>query len=53
MHGFSLSIILDTSTQFTSYFWKAFQSVLSTKVKLSTAFYSQMNGLAERAIQTL
>lgn len=52
MHGVTLSIIPDRSTQFTSLFWKAFQSGL-TKVKLSIVFHPQTYGLAERTIQTL
>ncbi|KAF3640037.1 putative ribonuclease H protein-like [Capsicum annuum] len=53
LHGVPLSIILDKGTQFTSYFWKAFQKGLGTKVYLSTAFYPQIDGQAERTIQTL
>ena len=52
MHGVTLSIIPDRSTQFTSLFWKAFQSGL-TKVKLSIVFHPQTYGLAEQTIQTL
>ena len=52
-HGVSLPIISDSSTQFTSHFWKAFQSGLGTKVKLCAAFHPQTDCLAERNIQTL
>ena len=47
MHGVCLSIIFDKGNQFTSHFWKTFQSGLDTKVKLNTTFHPQMNGLVE------
>ena len=53
MHRVPMSIVLDRITQFTYYFWKAFQSGLATKVELSTTFHPQMDGLAETIIQTL
>ena len=40
-------------TQFSSHFWKAFKNGISTKVKHSTTFHPQMDGLAEQTIQTL
>ena len=40
-------------TQFTSHYWKTFQSGLGTKVKLSIAFHLQTDGLAERTIQII
>ena len=48
-----MSIISERCTQFTSQFWKAFQSGLGTKVKLSATFHPQIDGLAQRTIQTL
>ena len=48
-----MSIILDRGTQFTSQFWKAFQKVLGTKVLLISTFHPQIDGQAERTIQTL
>ncbi|WMV18820.1 hypothetical protein MTR67_012205 [Solanum verrucosum] len=53
LHGAPLSIISDRGAQFTSYFWRSFQSGLGTQVKLSTAFHPQTDGQAERTIQTL
>ncbi|WMV38319.1 hypothetical protein MTR67_031704 [Solanum verrucosum] len=53
LHGAPLSIISDRGAQFTSYFWRSFQSWLGTQVKLSTAFHPQKDGQAERTIQTL
>ncbi|WMV45381.1 hypothetical protein MTR67_038766 [Solanum verrucosum] len=53
LHGAPLSIISDRGAQFTSYFWKSFQSGLGTQVKLSTTFHPQTDGQAERTIQTV
>ncbi|WMV50006.1 hypothetical protein MTR67_043391 [Solanum verrucosum] len=53
LHGATLSIISDRGAQFTSHFWRSFLSRLGTQVKLSTAFHPQMDGQAERTIQTL
>ncbi|WMV24790.1 hypothetical protein MTR67_018175, partial [Solanum verrucosum] len=53
LHGVPLSIISDRGTQFVSQFWKSFQKVLATRVKLSTAFHPQTDGQAECTIKTL
>ncbi|WMV42180.1 hypothetical protein MTR67_035565 [Solanum verrucosum] len=53
LHGVPLSIISNLGALFTSHFWKEFQKVLDTNVKLSTAFNPQTDGQAERTIQTL
>ncbi|XP_070032908.1 uncharacterized protein [Nicotiana tomentosiformis] len=53
LHGVPLSIISDRGAQFTPYFWKSFQKGLGTQVNLSTAFYPQTDGQAERTIQTV
>ena len=47
MHAVPLSIISYRGTQFTSHFWKAFQSGHGTNMKLSTIFHLQMDGLEE------
>ena len=52
-HDIPLSTILDRGAQFTSRFWMSFQKGLGTKMELSTAFHPQMDGQAERTIQTL
>ncbi|KAF3662284.1 Zinc ion binding, putative isoform 1 [Capsicum annuum] len=53
LYGVSLSIISDRGTQFTSQFWRFFQKGLGTQVHLSSSFYLQTDGQAERTIQTL
>ena len=53
LHGIPLSIISDRGARFTYHFWKTFQKGLGTQVKLSTFFHPQMDGQAERTIQTL
>ena len=46
MHVVPLCIISDMGPQFTSRFWKAFQSV-GTNVTLSSTFHPQKDGLEE------
>lgn len=53
LHSVPLSIILDRGTQFTSYFYEAFQKGLGTQVHLSTTFHPHTDGQAERTIQSL
>ena len=47
---YSIIIILDRRSQFTSRFWRSFQEGLGSKVKLSTAFHPQTDGQAECTI---
>nr|AAT39297.2 Gag-pol protein, putative [Solanum demissum] len=53
LHGIPISIISDRGAQFTAQFWKSFKKGLGSKVNLSTAFYPQTDGQAERTIHTL
>ena len=53
LHGVPLSIISDRGTQFTSKFWKTLHAELGTRLDLSTAFHSQIDGQSERTIQVL
>ncbi|XP_057451083.1 uncharacterized protein LOC130742989 [Lotus japonicus] len=39
--------------QFTSHFWRSFQTALGTRLKMSTAFHPQTDGQSERTIQIL
>ena len=52
-HGIPLSIISDQGAQSTSTFWKSFQKLLGTKVKLSTASHPLTDGQAKHTIQTI
>ncbi|WMV38354.1 hypothetical protein MTR67_031739 [Solanum verrucosum] len=53
LHRVPVSIISDRGAQFTTQFWKSLQKGLGSKVNLSTAFYPQTDGQAERTIQNL
>ena len=49
-HWISLYIILDTGAQFISHFWRFFQKILGTQVKLSTALHPRTDGQEECTI---
>ena len=53
LHGVPASIVSDRDPRFTSYFWRAFQKALGTRVNMSTAYHPQTDGQSERTIQTL
>ncbi|CAN6483044.1 unnamed protein product [Victoria cruziana] len=53
LHGVPNVIVLDRDLWFTSKFWKAFQSALGTKVKISSAFHPHTDGPSERTILTI
>ncbi|WMV08176.1 hypothetical protein MTR67_001561 [Solanum verrucosum] len=53
LHGVTFTIILDRGAQFTYHLRKLFKKGLGTQVNLSIAFHPQMDGQAERTIQTL
>ncbi|CAN6445407.1 unnamed protein product [Victoria cruziana] len=53
LHGVPKAIVSDRDPRFTSRFWKAFQSALGTKLKMSSAFYPQTDGQSERTILTI
>ena len=43
-HEIPLSIISDRVAQLTSHFWRSFQKILGTQVKVSTSFHPQTDG---------
>lgn len=53
LHGVPVSIISDRGTKFTSWFWRAVQHELGTRVELRTTFHPQTDGQSERTIQIL
>ncbi|XP_073224786.1 uncharacterized protein [Cicer arietinum] len=53
LHGVPVSIISDRGAQFTAQFWKPLQTLIGTRLKLSTSFHPQKDGRSERTIQIL
>jgi len=53
LHGVPIHIISDRDPRFTSSFWKALWLQLGTKLKMSTAYHPQSDGLTERNNRTL
>ncbi|MBW0557183.1 hypothetical protein O181_096898 [Austropuccinia psidii MF-1] len=51
--GLFQNIISDRDQKFTSALWRNLHSLFGTKLSFSTAYHPQMDGLAERMIQTL
>ncbi|GJU98484.1 putative reverse transcriptase domain-containing protein, partial [Tanacetum coccineum] len=52
-HGVPVSIISDRDGKFMSHFWKSFNKALGTRLDMSTAYHSKIDGQSERIIQTL
>ena len=52
-HGVPTGIITDRDKLFVSEFWKSLAGLCGFKLKLSTAYHPQTDGLAERSIQSL
>ncbi|MBW0561576.1 hypothetical protein O181_101291 [Austropuccinia psidii MF-1] len=51
--GIPKIIISDRDPKFTSKFWTNLYDMLGTKIKFSTAYHQQTDGLAEMMIQTM
>lgn len=52
-HGVPDSIISDRDTRFTSNFWRELAKVMGIKLRLSSAFHPETDGLCERANRTV
>jgi hypothetical protein len=52
-HGVPDSIISDRDTRFTSNFWRELMKVMGIKLRLSSAFHPETDGLCERANRTI
>ncbi|GJX86934.1 putative reverse transcriptase domain-containing protein [Tanacetum coccineum] len=52
-HGVPVSIIFNRDSRFTSHFWQSLQKALCTRLDMSTAYHTQINGQCERTIETL
>ncbi|GJW23931.1 putative reverse transcriptase domain-containing protein [Tanacetum coccineum] len=52
-HGIPVSIICDRDLRFTLNFWRSFQKPMGTRLDMSTAYHSEIDGQSERTIQTL
>ena len=53
LHGVPVSIVSDWDPRFTTQFWKSFQRVMGTQLRMSTAFHPQIDSQSERTIQVL
>ncbi|GKA17944.1 putative reverse transcriptase domain-containing protein [Tanacetum coccineum] len=50
---FTIHVISDRDSRFTSRFWQSMQEALGTRLDMSTAYHPQTDGQSERTIQTL
>ena len=53
LHGLLLEVISDRGLQFSSYFWKAYCSLIGAKAQLSSGFHPKINGQTKRLNQEL
>ena len=53
MYGVPILIVSDRDSRFTTEFWKSFQAVLGTSLRLSSDFHPQTDGQTERTNQVL
>lgn len=51
--GIPTSIVSDCDVRFQSNFWRAFTKAMGTRLRFSTAFHPQTDGLAEKANDTV
>nr|GEV30990.1 hypothetical protein [Tanacetum cinerariifolium] len=52
-HGVPILIIFDHDSRFTSRFWQSILEAIGTRLDMSMAYHSQIDGHSERTIQTL
>ncbi len=52
-HGIPTSIVSDRDPRWTSHFWRELWKLSGTKLKMSTSFHPQTDGLVERQNKTL
>ena len=52
-HGVPDSIVSDRDTRFTSNFWRELTKVMGIKLRMSSAFHPETDGLCERANRTV
>lgn len=53
LRGVLKGIVSDRVPRFISIFWHAFQNILDTKIKRSSAFHTQIDGQSKLTISTL
>lgn len=53
LHGMPRAIVSDRDSKFTSQFWKHLNHLVGTKLKMSSAYHPQSDGLTERANRTI
>ena len=53
LYGLPAHITSDRGPQFISAFWREIHRKLDVRLRLSTAYHPQTDGLSERAVQTL
>ncbi|GKD18615.1 putative reverse transcriptase domain-containing protein [Tanacetum coccineum] len=52
-HGMPISIVSNRDSRLTWRFWQSIKEALGTRLDMSTAYHSQIDGQSERTIQTL
>jgi hypothetical protein len=53
LHGMPSHIVSDRDTLFTSTFWQKLNELMGTKLRMSTSFHPQTDGITERANRTI